>query len=164
LQLFGAELAYGTLTSLTTCNPRPVILTASPPNLPRMDDLAARVRLLESRYGIRCSALDAPDLDGILEDEDAITDSARAKMETVLPVSHLVAKKSQKSQMAYKPSTSSVSDGKVAELTGMEFPEYQGHKAQDLCDEELCLVPWKLVTKYPESFIGKTNRPKVSWS
>lgn len=42
------------------------------------------------------------------------------------------------------------------------FPEYEKMKPGDVSEENAFFVAWDLVQRYPTSYIGKTNRPKVS--
>lgn len=71
------------------------------------------------------------------------------------------ANRSNNKSSLYMPSTGEQDAEKAEQLAMVDYPEFKGRKPGDISEPSETFMLWDLVVKYPELYIGKTNRIKV---
>ena len=97
-----------------------------------------------------------------LADQEQIIKQARAKMEPFLGPRTTNANVTANNPTKLGPTHSDPSFNLAQRLSEMDFSEYATLEIGQLAPKEITFAATKLVTMYPQWYVGKANRPVVS--
>ncbi|OLN94002.1 Good for full DBP5 activity protein 2 [Colletotrichum chlorophyti] len=124
-------------------------------------------RSLRFKEGDQQDVEDAPEdftLDPLALDRQIAAQRAAKEGKSIAAVASKSKSRSQFEGPPLRPSTSErLAPADFNALMMQDFQEFKSMKAGELSAEGMTFVAWDVVQRYPERFIGKTNRPKASF-